>query len=295
MRVNIILFLMLQCILPTYISAQVSIGTGDPPHESAILDLQASNKGFLGPRVALTGKYDRTTIPNAASGLLVINTSQPDINLPEEERVYPNIFYYWVEGNNPGWERFIGHDELEYRIEQEITRWSMPLPVMFNLNGSDMLSSNRPGILNFMSDANAGSAKKLPLVETFNHSEGNVSLKDQDTIIFKPGIYNIVFAYLFIPTTPSAVTCNVSSYFMDFPFYPDDGSGRKEVRVYSNTYHLPKDSASHAATINFVAPIEQTTKWGVHLGAGASDCTKVNGLSLPNRNTFLYITRVGNW
>lgn len=292
----IIILLVLQLLFSAYMSAQVTIGSGNPPHESAILDLQASDKGFLGPRVALTGKYDNTTIPDAVSGLLVINTAQPDMSQPVEERVYPYKFYYWVEGDTPGWERFIGHDELEYRIEQEITKWAIPQPVMFYLNGTDILSENRPGILNFMENVNENSDKEILLVDSINHSNGAVKLKEgtQSTIIFEPGIYNIVFAYLFIPTTPSAINCNDSSYFMDFPFYPDDGSGLIYVRVYSNTYHNTGIKAAHGATINFVAPIKHSTEWTVKLGAGVSGCTNKRGFSLPNRNTFLYITKVGD-
>lgn len=84
---------------------------------------------------------------------------------------------------------------------------------------------------------------------------------------------------------------------MDFPFY-SGSDPRKSIRVYSNTYHNIREKSSHAATINFVAPIREETEWGVKLGAGFSGtgtCTGVSGFSLPNRNTFLYITKVGNW
>lgn len=50
--------------------AQTGIGT-TTPHTSAKLDVSATNKGFLPPRVSLTDAYDRTTISNPANGLLV--------------------------------------------------------------------------------------------------------------------------------------------------------------------------------------------------------------------------------
>jgi len=297
MKKNIIILSIIQFLLPAYMLAQVTIGSGNPAHESAILELQASDKGFLGPKVALTGKYDDTTIPEPAPGLMVINTAQPDMSQPEEERVYPYKFYYWVQSDIPHWERFIGHDEIEYWIDREMDAWSMPQPVMFYLNGSDMLSANRPGINNFMQGVAANSDKALILKDSINHSDGAVKIKSgtPGTVILEPGIYNIIFSYLFIPTTPSLINCNVSCYFMDFPFYSRDGGGLKYVRVYSNTYHSTREKASHAASINFIAPIETTTEWVVKLGAGNSDCTRVGGLSLPNRNTFLYITKVGDW
>jgi len=53
--------------------AQTGIGT-TTPDASAKLDVSATNKGFLPPRVALTGVYDVSTIPAPATGLLVYCT-----------------------------------------------------------------------------------------------------------------------------------------------------------------------------------------------------------------------------
>ena len=216
---------------------------------------------------------------------------------PAEERVYPYRIYYWIEGNNPGWERFIGHDELEYKIQREIDKLAIPLPTMLYLNGSDILSDNRPGVFNFMAGIGKGYSRDVPLMDSINHSGGAVKLKDgsTSTIILAPGIYNIVFAYLFIPTTSAGIDCNISSYFMEFPFSPDGGGDLKLIKAYSNTYHHVREKSAHAATINFVSPIRDTIEWTVKLGAGPATCTGKSGFSLPNRNTFLYITKVGSW
>ena len=53
--------------------AQTGIGT-TTPNASAKLDVYATNKGFLPPRVTLTSGTDNTTIPSPATGLLVYNT-----------------------------------------------------------------------------------------------------------------------------------------------------------------------------------------------------------------------------
>lgn len=53
--------------------AQTGIGTTSP-EASAKLDVSATNKGFLPPRVTLTSQTDNTTIPSPATGLLVYNT-----------------------------------------------------------------------------------------------------------------------------------------------------------------------------------------------------------------------------
>jgi hypothetical protein len=50
--------------------AQTGIGTATP-NASAKLDVFSDNKGFLPPRVSLTGFNDQTTIPSPATGLLV--------------------------------------------------------------------------------------------------------------------------------------------------------------------------------------------------------------------------------
>lgn len=54
-------------------SGSVGIGT-TTPDPSAILDISATNKGLLGPRIALNSITDITTIPDPANGLLAYNT-----------------------------------------------------------------------------------------------------------------------------------------------------------------------------------------------------------------------------
>ncbi len=57
------------------LNAQVAINTdGALPDNSAILDINAPDKGLLIPRVALTGTSDNTTIPSPATGLMIYNT-----------------------------------------------------------------------------------------------------------------------------------------------------------------------------------------------------------------------------
>ncbi len=60
-------------IIIVNVFAQTGIGT-TTPDASAKLDVSATNKGFLPPRVTLTSGTDNTTIPNPATGLLVYNT-----------------------------------------------------------------------------------------------------------------------------------------------------------------------------------------------------------------------------
>jgi hypothetical protein len=61
------------------------------PHASAMLDVDASNKGMLIPRVNLTSAADVTTIANPAVSLLVYNKSTAGV---APNNVVPG-FYYW--------------------------------------------------------------------------------------------------------------------------------------------------------------------------------------------------------
>jgi len=57
-----------------YHIGSVTIGDNADADPTAILNVQASNRGVLLPRVTLTGATDRTTIPDPTTGLLVYNT-----------------------------------------------------------------------------------------------------------------------------------------------------------------------------------------------------------------------------
>ncbi|RLJ31843.1 hypothetical protein CLU97_1284 [Chryseobacterium sp. 7] len=64
----------------------VGIGTASP-NASAILDISATNKGVLVPRVALANSTDQVTIPSPATGLLAYNTGVAGLNY--------NGYVYW--------------------------------------------------------------------------------------------------------------------------------------------------------------------------------------------------------
>jgi hypothetical protein len=84
---------------PAFVFSQVGIGT-NTPNSSSVLDVTATNKGFLPPRIALTGTNDVATISSPATGLMVYNTATagtPPTN------VIPG-FYYFESGK---WQRVI--------------------------------------------------------------------------------------------------------------------------------------------------------------------------------------------
>ena len=65
--------------------AQVAIGTSTPD-ASAKFQIDATDKGFLAPRVALTSLTDNTTIASPATGLMVYCNGTGGLEAG---------FYYW--------------------------------------------------------------------------------------------------------------------------------------------------------------------------------------------------------
>jgi hypothetical protein len=89
-------------VLTAKATGEVGIGTSSPD-ASAKLDLTATNKGFLPPRVTLTGTADVSTIASPATGLLVYNTATAGT---APAAVQPGYYYYngsrWVPLAIPG-------------------------------------------------------------------------------------------------------------------------------------------------------------------------------------------------
>lgn len=84
---KIIFVLVILITIP--INAQTGIGT-TTPNASAKLDVYATNKGFLPPRVTLTSATDATTIASPAEGLLVYNLGSVGLQ---------SGYYYWNGAN----------------------------------------------------------------------------------------------------------------------------------------------------------------------------------------------------
>ncbi|MES2864237.1 MAG: collagen-like protein, partial [Bacteroidota bacterium] len=92
-------------VLSTATYAQVGIGT-PLPDSSTQLDVVASDKGVMIPRVSLTSSTDATTITNGnKESLLVFNTQTISDITPG--------YYYWF---NNKWNRIINGDDLSAAI-----------------------------------------------------------------------------------------------------------------------------------------------------------------------------------
>jgi hypothetical protein len=84
---------------PESLSAQ-NVSINSAGHASAILDVNAGNKGMLIPRVSLTSAIDAATIPSPETSLLVYNTATA--GSPPND-VIPG-FYFW---NSMKWLPFV--------------------------------------------------------------------------------------------------------------------------------------------------------------------------------------------
>lgn len=88
------LYALLSVLSLSFWNSQVGIGT-TTPNPSAALDIVSSNRGFLGPNIALTARTDNTTIPSPANGILVYNTTTLAGN---ESTVLAPGYYFWYSG-----------------------------------------------------------------------------------------------------------------------------------------------------------------------------------------------------
>ena len=85
-----VVFILLASCTFVKANAQTGIGTSTP-NASAKLDVYATDKGFLPPRVTLTATNSASPITNPANGLMVFNTVTAGTN---PYQVVPG-YYYW--------------------------------------------------------------------------------------------------------------------------------------------------------------------------------------------------------
>ena len=98
---------------------QSAVGVGTRTPYSSALDLDVSNlpngqkKGFLLPKVALTGKKDTHTISNPKRAMMVYNMQDAGSG---EEKVYKNLVYVWT-----------GQEWVPFSNLKEIRRLKRPI------------------------------------------------------------------------------------------------------------------------------------------------------------------------
>jgi hypothetical protein len=96
--------LLLLSLVPSIFVAQVGVGT-TTVDASAKLQIESTNKGFLQPRVTLTGTADASTIATPATGLMIFNTATAGTGATA---VTPGIYYY----SGSAWQRVANQAEV---------------------------------------------------------------------------------------------------------------------------------------------------------------------------------------
>jgi len=331
MKIKILTIVITIVSLWTAANAQVTIGSLDPPHHSAVLELKTSDKGFLGPQVNLIDIWDKATVPNYTEGLLVLNMHDSEQDIPFGSRVRSGKYYYWSVDR---WIELVATKTVAENIEQTLSQKGIPRPAIFTLNGKQHIFSHDPvgsgndkydnmlGIINPLKDVLANQSVYLPLRERLNYTSGTVVLdsvnlggnKKKFTLTFQPGIYSIIFTYEFVPADTAesgqyprgSDYCFSAVYFMQFPVNIKNDNGTISTgltRIESNCYHGPGTYkagegryADHGNTISYVAVLLTETVWDIAFGTGHGDnyCIGTQGFSMPNRSTFLYISRMGD-
>ena len=90
MKKKAVLLVFLLLSMSILVHAQTGIGTTSPD-ASARLEVAASDKGFLPPRIALTGINVASPVTNPSNGLLIFNTASAGTGT---NRVTPG-YYFW--------------------------------------------------------------------------------------------------------------------------------------------------------------------------------------------------------
>ena len=125
------LYLAVIFLTVTTVNAQIGIGTSTID-ASAKLQVDATNKGFLQPRVALTGTADTATIATPATGLMVFNTATAGTGATA---VTPGVYYY----SGSAWQRLANQADVAaatatatYVIGNLGTAWDGAAPISYD-------------------------------------------------------------------------------------------------------------------------------------------------------------------
>ena len=127
-------------IITISIKAQVGIGTTSP-NASSMLEINATNKGVLIPRVTLTGSTDSTTIATPATSLLVYNTATTS-------DVVPGYYYNSGTSGSPVWIRLNTNSLVTGANSGETIRWNSSNSQWQTTGTSALALGNQAGLTN---------------------------------------------------------------------------------------------------------------------------------------------------
>lgn len=184
-RITVIGLIVFKCLTHDAVSQSVGIGTTSP-NPRAILELNSTNKGFLLPRVMLTGSTDNTTIPNAPFGLMIINES--------EETAEGQGIYMQASGPaTPTW-RKLGFEKSGWLTTGNYNSIGAKLGHMDNIPLQFIVNGNHVGRLGGSDNSNIlfglNSGANLPQTENIN-AYNNIAIGNGAMIAATTGTNNI--------------------------------------------------------------------------------------------------------
>lgn len=284
------------------VKSQVTIGSHDAPDKSAVLELKSENNnlGFKGPDVELEDIYDTSVVKKPAAGLLVFNTTDSPEEVVLSERVSSNKYYYW---SGTQWSEVLDWFNIEENIEEVFSGIGVPRPAIFSLDGTEKIYTDVFFNMRGINNPFATNPMSLPLKEQVNQTDGMVTMRrsgNSSIISLEPGIYDISFSYELIPINDKPRTCTSLFYYMEFPSHIMLSNGN----IQNNTARIDSGAAingtknyvDHGNTINYVTVIYEKTEWEVKFAAnGTGACARRDNYSIPNRSTYLYISRIGDF
>lgn len=159
-----------------------------------------------------------------------------------------------------------------------LQKTSIPLPVVLRLKTDQV---------NFLQNAQVGESQTIQNMEVIANSiEGFIFDPVTSEVTMPPGMYQITLIYEATHNT----TCNISSYFVDFPVSDQSISHR----IYSTAYHKENNLSNHGGAITYVTRVPTERTWKIHLGRGQSGNCFGNGMTLDDRSTQVLFYRLGD-
>ncbi|SDI08497.1 hypothetical protein SAMN05421846_10423 [Chryseobacterium taeanense] len=149
-------------------NGQIGIGTTSP-NASAALDITASNKGLLIPRVALTSTIDQTTVASPANGLMVYNTA----TTTGANAVDSNYMYIW---NGNSWAKLATSSDATFIPITSLVRRSNTNQVTYESSGVANLNTQ----ISQISDGNWNSTTNTYTIT----SDGTYQFSLSESVIY---------------------------------------------------------------------------------------------------------------
>lgn len=276
--------------------AQTGIGT-TTPDASAKLDVSATNKGLLPPRVTLTSATDATTILLPATGLLVYNLGSIG---------FQTGYYYW---NGSYWEMFSGNNFGDVKTGFQTTDhngWvKLDGRLKSSLTVTQQIKATALGI-----GVNLPDATNAVLMQN-GSTTGSVSGSNSKTIS-QANLPNVTFSgtastagnhshSIDPPNTSTTTNGNHNHYFDDSYYAENRGWGSNKFGAGSGTDwdndpysygHYTGDAGNHSHTVDIAAFNSADSGSHTHtvtVPSGGSG----TGLDITPRslsvNTFIYL------